>query len=493
MSGSVRKQGSLRGRAVVVLVAPLLAALVLAFAASAAHAAVGDAFLDRCLNAGATDQTPCTKAPGQTSAYRDVLSPDGKQLYLLVTGGSGDDPAILIFDRNTSTGALTRRVAGVTSCVTQSGSAGNCTQATQLNNPQDIAITPDGTSMYVSNAGTNAVIELHRSATGGLTLLSECQGTAAPCTAITGMGQPHAIAISPDGHSVYVRTWQASGGGTLLVFNRASDGTLTQPGSDNGCWSEVAQAGCKLGAGLAQQSWQIAATNSNVYVTGRNDAYYTYSYFCAWYYCPGWYITAYYPASGSVAIFGRNSDGTLTQAAEPNGCISNNGQSGGNSTFPGSAAPVRCIDGNDALDQARGVTLSPDGKSVYVGTAYGIIAYSRGAGGALTQVGCSGRPGTSYVGCTSTTAVGDVYRMRVTPSGNELVASSSAYNGYVFLKRDAVSGALSERSGLKRCVTRDGNGGTCDTLAPLGGLGDVAISSDSTFLYLVNQIGRASL
>ena len=62
--------------------------------------------------------------------------------------------------------------------------------------------------------------------------------------------------------------------------------------------------------------------------------------------------------SGAVAVFDRAADGTLTQKAGLAGCISEDG-SGGD-----------CIDGK-ALDGAAWVTVSPDGRSVYVasGTA----------------------------------------------------------------------------------------------------------------------------
>jgi hypothetical protein len=485
MSGSVRKQGTLRGRAALV-VAPLVATFVLALCASAAHAAVGDAFLDRCLNAGSTAQAPCTSQAGQTGAYREALSPDGKQLYVLMTGGTppgggtAEEPAIFTYDRNTTTGRATRRT-GPTSCATQSGLAGNCLAVPQLSNPQDIVISPDGTSIYVSNAGTNSIVELKRSSTGALSAGSgTCQGAGSGCTAVTGMGVPHALAVTPDGKSLYTRTTQGGGGqGTLLVFNRATNGAITQKTAPDGCWSEVGQTDCRTGAGLSDQSWQIAVTNTNVYVTGRNDFYYYITGGCG-------FICFYsVPESGSIAIFTRAASGTLTQAADPNGCISNNGQSGG---IPYSGpGPIRCQNGNDALSQARSVTLSPDGKSLYVGTLYGIVAYSRGAGGGLTEVGCNQRTGAGAPGCSDTTALNDVYRMRVTPAGGDLIASSTGAGGFTFLKRNTSTGTLSQRSGTKRCVTSDGSAGACDALAPLGGYGDVAVSSDSTFLYLVNQ------
>lgn len=504
MLGSVHRQGSPKGR-VALVAAPLVAIFVFALCASAAQAAVGDAFLDRCLNAGSTDQAPCTSSGGQTGAYREALSPDGKQLYLVVTGGGSDEPAIRIFDRNTSTGKLTRRIGGTTTCVTKSGTGGTCLAADQLNNPQDIVVT--ATSVYVSNAGSNSIIELKRSSTGGLSAGSgTCQGAGTGCTAVAGMGVPHALALSPDGKTLYVRTAQSQGAGTLLVFTRASNGALTQKASPDGCWAETSQADCKLAAGLSQQAWQMVATNTNVYATGRNDAvtYYTYgcinifgTVYCGYYFGPGGFGGSPWtaPATGTIAIFNRNTTtGVLTQAAEPNGCISNNGTSGGSNTdFGVTANPpsTRCVDGSDALYQARGVTASADGKSVYVGAQYGVVAYSRAASGALTDKGCLQQPGIGF-GCPDAPGLGDVYRMAVTRAGNDLIANSSAFGGFTFLKRDAATSALSQRTGTKRCITYNGNAGQCDTLAPLGGLGDVAVSSDtayrdSTFVYLVNQ------
>jgi hypothetical protein len=500
MSGSVRKQGTLRGRATVV-VAPLVAYFVLALCASAAHAAVGDAFLDACQNAG-TAQAPCTSAAGQTGAYREVLSPDGKQLYLLVSGGGSDEPAIRVYDRNTTTGRLTRRVGGTSTCVTRTGTGGTCLAVAELNNPQDIVISRDGTSVYVSNADSSSITELRRSSTGGLAAgTGTCQGAGTGCTAVTGMGVPHALALSPDGKTLYVRTIQGTGSGSLLVFTRGSNGALNQKASPDGCWAEVAQANCRTAAGLSDQSWQMVATNTNVYATGRNDtvSYYAYgcinifgTVYCGYYFGPGGFGGGPYYASptGTIAIFTRDTTtGVLTQAAEPNGCISNNGTSGGYSTdFAYAANPpsTRCIDGNDTLYEARGVTMSADGKSVYVGGQYGIVSYSRASNGALTDKGCLQQPGIGF-GCPNTTGLGDVYRMAVTPAGGDLIASSSAFGGFTFLKRDASTSVLTERTGVKRCLTYNGNGGQCDTLAPLGGLGDVAVSGDSTFLYLVNQ------
>src|SRR5690349_24309392 len=55
------------------------------------------------------------------------------------------------------------------------------------------------------------------------------------------------------------------------------------------------------------------------------------------------------------------------------------------------------------LNGARGVAVSPDGKSVYAAgqDSDAIVAYSRGAGGALTQIGCFKDTGAAS-SCTAT-------------------------------------------------------------------------------------------
>jgi 6-phosphogluconolactonase (cycloisomerase 2 family) len=448
-----------------------------------ARAAVGDAFVDACLNGGAAKPN-CAVSPGITGAFPQVLSPNGRQLYVAVNGNGGSEvPAVLTFDRNPESGALTRRPNG---CVTKTGSSGACVAAPQLGNPQDMVVSPDGTTVYVSNAATSSIIELRRAPDGSLTLINECQGTGAPCTAVTGMGVPHSLAISPDGTTLYARTTQSGGQGqgfgTLLVFTRLADGRLTQKTAPEGCWSELAQGSCRTASGISRQGWQMAVTNTHVYTVGHNDSYIaSITPGC------GFFCVNTQAQSGTVAVFGRNPNGTLTQAASPAGCISNNGFSGGGGVFSG-AAPVRCSDGSDALDQARSVVLSPDGRSVYVGTQNAIITYARNtASGALTQQGCLRRTGTGIAGCIDATAIGDVHRMAVTPDGTGLIANSNTFNGFAFLTRSASTGALTQKAGTKRCITRDGSGGACETLPALGGYGSVTVSQDSTFVHLATN------
>jgi hypothetical protein len=468
-----------KSRAGVVSVAMVFVTLV-AFP-GAARAAVGDLFVDSCVNGGAAKPN-CAVSPGLTGAWPEVLSPDGRQLYVAVAGNGGSEvPAVLTFDRNPNSGQLTRRPNG---CVTKTGSSGACAAASQLDNPQAMVISPDGSSIYVSNYATNAIVELSRAPDGSLGVINECQGTGGPCTAVIGMGHPHSLAVSPDGTTLYARTTQSAaqgqGFGTLLVFTRTPDGKLAQKTAPEGCWSELAQGSCHTAAGISQQDWQMAVTDTNLYSVGHNDSYIYLTGGCA----PAPFCVVTQPSSGTVATFGRNANGTLTQATTTAACISNNGFSGGTGVLTG-PAQVRCSDGNDGLDSAHSVVASPDGRSVYVGTAFAVVAYSRNlATGALTEQGCVRQPGTGIAGCTDAAGLGDVYRMAVTPDGGDLIADSNAFAGFAVLKRDLGTGVLSQRAGTKRCITATGSGGACDTLDALGGYGNVVVSSDSRFVYL---------
>jgi len=452
----------------------LVALSVLLFAATAARADVGDEHLDACLNAGPA-QAPCASAPGLTQAFPEALSPDGRQLYVGVAGGTPpgggteEEAALLIFDRDPATGALTRRAD--MGCATPSGSSGACIAAPQINNPQDVVVSPDGKNVYVSNANTSSIVEFSRSADGGLTLMGQCLGSGTPCTMPTEMGIPYALALSPDGATLYARTSLGVGQGTLLVFHRDSAGTLTQLAAPNGCWSEVAQSNCQTAAGISEEGFQMAVTNTALYATGHNSSY---PYFAGA--CPP--CVTYTASSGTVAIFGRNADGSLTQAAQPNGCISSNGTSGG-ITFSG-PPPVRCVDGSDALNEAHGVTASPDGRSIYVGTADGLVSYNL-EGGGLVETGCLMHEAGG--GCDEATALGGIYRLAVTPAGDELIAASSGWDALDFLQRDLASGQLSQRPGTRGCISSTGTGGKCQTLPALGGKGGVVVSPDSLFVY----------
>ncbi|MCB0828727.1 MAG: hypothetical protein KDB62_07970, partial [Solirubrobacterales bacterium] len=101
--------------------------------------------------------------------------------------------------------------SGTAGCVSETGSAGACADGTALGEAYSVAVSPDGGSVYVASAVSDAVAVFDRNPTTGA--LSQKPGTAG-CVSETGSGGicvdgkaldgPRSVAVSPDGESVYV-------------------------------------------------------------------------------------------------------------------------------------------------------------------------------------------------------------------------------------------------------------------------------------------------
>src|SRR3712207_3639060 len=82
-----------------------------------------------CVNATGSDG--CVREPLQDFSTTAVASPDGKQVYSLSSAGDG---AIVQYDRNAASGALTPH-EGPKGCITRLGSGGRCSAAGGLIGP----------------------------------------------------------------------------------------------------------------------------------------------------------------------------------------------------------------------------------------------------------------------------------------------------------------------------------------------------------------------
>jgi DNA-binding beta-propeller fold protein YncE len=137
----------------------------------------------------------------------------------------------------------------------------------------------------------------------------------------------------------------------------ATPGKLTQKPGTDGCISGDGTGGaCAEGAGIyGASSVTISPDGKNAYVASWATDGTPYDY-------------------GAVAIFDRDpATGKLTQKSGKSGCISRDGTGGA------------CAKGV-ALGGAHSVTVSPDGKSVYVSSYSGVAIFARDpATGKLTQ------------------------------------------------------------------------------------------------------------
>ena len=138
-----------------------------------------------------------------------VVSPDGQNVY----AAGGSDSAVAVFHRDAATGALTLLE------VQKDGVDG----VDGLAFASALALSPDGAYLYVAGSNDSAVAVFRRDATTGALSFVEAQKNGV--AGVDGLAFARAVAVSPDGSHVYVAGQQDS---AVAVFRRnALTGWLT--------------------------------------------------------------------------------------------------------------------------------------------------------------------------------------------------------------------------------------------------------------------------
>jgi DNA-binding beta-propeller fold protein YncE len=208
----------------------------------------------------------CDEAWGVSGPNSLALSPDGRFLYATSRNAS----TVTVYRRNSDTGAL-RQLAGSRGCVSGSGLPG-CASVTALDGPDVAVVSPDGRNLYVGSFLGSALVVLQRDRQNG-TLSQASDGTgclvevpAEGCTTALGLGNPEGLAISADGSSVFAAT---PGSNAVLAFSRnPTDGSLTQVEGGFGCISSSEIEGCTAGRETSgANAVEVAPDDSAVYAT----------------------------------------------------------------------------------------------------------------------------------------------------------------------------------------------------------------------------------
>ena len=452
-NGSRRSSRRLARRQVAAL---SLASLVLLLATAAALAVTGD-LTQPAGTAGCVSEDgagPCANGHGLIYPDSVAVSPDGKSVYVASFRG------VARFTRATTTGALTQP-AGAAGCISETG-AGPCADGHGLKGAYELAVSPDGKSVYVASYASGAVARLNRNTTTGA--ITQPAGSAGcisedgtgPCANGHGLSSPYGVAVSPDGKSVYLASYSSD---AVARFNRnTTTGAITQPAGSAGCISDTGAGPCADGHGL-NGSYEVAVSpdGKSVYVASTT--------------------------SGAVARLNRNTtSGAITQPAGSAGCISQTG-----------AGP--CADGR-GLNEARGVAVSPDNKSVYVASAVSnaVARFNRNTTtGAITQpagaAGCVSADGTGP--CADGHALNINYGgVTVSPDNKSVYVASGGSDAVARLDRDTTTGAITQPAGSAGCISETGAGPCADGHA-LDSPYAVAVSPDGKSVYVASNFSDA--
>lgn len=319
----------------------VIATAALLFLVAGAGSATGAGSLAKlgwggCLSNRAQDG--CTRLPHHPldELWGIVVSPDGKQVY-----GADDYTGTLTEYARADDGSLT-----YTGCFANLGDHG-CEAPTHasLGGLAAMAMSPAGDSIYVVSDDSSAVTSFQRASDGTLTFQG-CiadrgkAGCQAPDRNV--LRFPAAIAVSPDGLSVYVATEDH----VLAEFDRAPDGSLTYVG----CFADRGRHDCeapKQNSISFATSLAVSPDGKNVYVGSFDD----------------W-----------ISIFSRSPDGSLTS----DGCITDQ------------RPPPKC---GQYIHPAtlvfnESVVVTPDGKSLLVSADKTFASFDRSSDGSLKLSQC---------------------------------------------------------------------------------------------------------
>lgn len=198
-----------------------------------------------------------------------TVSPDGLDVYAAAATGQ----AVVTLARNTGTGVLTQATNG-TGCITSSPIEG-CTTGVQLNGADAVTVSPDDDDVYVTALFSNTLTSFTRNTSTGT--LMQKSGTSAcaiyvlavGCSLGRAMNGAEGVAVSPDGTSVYMAAFTS---GAVGVFNRNSSGALIQKPRRPGCVATGHVPDCLSGRGLrGTSSVVVSPDGKNVYVVANKS------------------------------------------------------------------------------------------------------------------------------------------------------------------------------------------------------------------------------
>jgi DNA-binding beta-propeller fold protein YncE len=342
-----------------------------------------------------------------------------------------------------------------------------------INGAIDVAVSPDGTSVYVAGTASHSVTAFSRNAsTGALTQIDvKTNGSGG----VDGIGTPEGVAVSPNGLNVYVT---GNSGDSIATFNRNPNGTLQfvnfidddDPGIDglNGAWAVT-----------------VAPDGKNVYVTADVDNAVTTFKRDVVTGALTWKSTVKDGDPGvagllnptGVAVSPDNNDVYVTGCGDS--AVTVFDRSGANGELTINEMEKQGVAGVDGISCARGVAVAPNGLSVTVAgeTSDAVATFTRiPATGAIAYLGMvkDGVGGVDGLdGARDLAYTSDSAGLYVAGLLDDSVASFTAAPG-----TGALTFMESDRDGLAGVQGLDGANG-------------VAVPADGKHVYVTGEVDDA--
>jgi DNA-binding beta-propeller fold protein YncE len=435
----------------------------------------------------------CAVGKALSGASAVAVSADGANVY--VAGGVAGNSvatsfgAVVILKRDPATGAITE-----TGCLSsdgtdgRDGASGACTPTPSLLGARGVAVSPDGSTVFVSSSSSASVVAFSRDpASGSLTRIGCLQGTpnvGAPCRAANLFSSSSGLAASSDGTAVYVAaplagavstlkaplpSAAASGAGSPSPAAMLSSIFTTPPAAGlfaNPCIAVNGLDG-PCAVGTATQGLDALALSPD-----------------------GKQLYGSAPGSKAIDVFTPGAEGALAQTS----CIK-------------LKAPPGLCNAGTLMSAPSDLALSPDGNNLYAADVLGgngsVDVFARNAStGALSGSSCVDfleKPETPEPGergeegeereereeeksatpsdpCTSVPGLNSVSVVAVSGDGSSVYAIGSG--SAAIFARDAATGKLTETS----CAANEDS--RCTSLPALSGVSAAAVSPDGREVYV---------
>ena len=219
-------------------------------------------------DAPAGPDTCAASADGLNRPFGLAVSRDGESVYV----ASADDDAVVHFDRDPTTGALTW-----VGCIDDNDAPqgpDTCAGSTNgLDGAKSVAVSPDGRSVYVIGLEDDAVVRLARSTANGTLTPGNCiddtNGADSCGAGFAGLNNPFAVAVSPDGTSVYAAV-HGHDSIVRLIQNAGTD-TISYAGCIDDNDSGLATCASSTDGLSGARSIAISPDGESLYVASEAD------------------------------------------------------------------------------------------------------------------------------------------------------------------------------------------------------------------------------